>query len=149
MKMNKQLILVRGIPGSGKSTLARNLDIGLESVHLEADMYFMYNTGKYIFDVTKLHQAHQWCMGEARKFLIKDHVVIVSNTFTTIKELRPYFELGLEFDLLPVVYLAQNQFKNVHAVPEENLQKMKTRFVYDISPLMTEFQLKLLEKDND
>jgi hypothetical protein len=59
----------------------------------------------------------------------------VSNTFTTRRELKPYFNLAKEFGIVPVVYLAQNQFQNVHNVPAEKLQKMRDRFQYDISEL--------------
>lgn len=140
--MNKKLILLRGLPGSGKSTIAAAMDKELDSIHLEADMFFMTD-GTYKFDADLLHRAHMWCQNEADKYLKKDYVVIVSNTFTTIKELRPYFDIGFNNGILPVVYLAQNQFKNVHDVPEESLERMKRRFVFDVSPLVTEYKLKL------
>ena len=134
----KQLILVRGIPGSGKTTLARNLCNLLDNVmarHYEADMYFEDAQGNYNFDATKLHQAHTWCHNKTREALEQNRTAVVSNTFTTIKELKPYFNLAKEFFIVPVVYLAQNQFPNVHNVPAEKLQKMRDRFQYDISEL--------------
>lgn len=137
--MSKKLVLVRGMPGSGKSTIAAAMDSSLECNHLEADMYFMVG-GIYKFDADKLHHAHMWCQTETDRYLKKDQVVVVSNTFTTIKELRPYFDIALDNGILPAVYLAQNQFKNVHDVPQESLDRMKRRFVYDISALVTEYQ---------
>jgi predicted kinase len=138
----KQLILVRGIPGSGKSTLARNLVHTLmftqlpETIrHFEADMYFEDGQGNYNFDVAKLHQAHMWCQNKTREALAEDRCVVVSNTFTTIKELKPYFNLAKDFGIVPIVYLAQNQFPNVHNVPAEKLEQMRNRFQYDISEL--------------
>lgn len=138
----KQLILVRGIPGSGKSTLARMIANGLMMLHLpatvrhyEADMYFEDAHGNYNFEAIKLHQAHMWCQTKTREALEQDHTVVVSNTFTTIKELKPYFDLAKEFGIVPVVYLAQNQFNNVHGVPAEKLKAMRDRFQYDISEL--------------
>lgn len=143
--MTAKLILVRGIPGSGKSTLARNIcyTLGLMSVpaevdHYEADMYFMDEAGNYNFDVTKLHQAHTWCQNMTREALEQNRTVVVSNTFTTVKELKPYFALAREFGIVPVVYLAQNQFNNVHNVPAEKLEQMRNRFQYDISELFGE-----------
>lgn len=136
----KQLILIRGIPGSGKSTLAKTLSAELLShVHLEADMHFIGSDGVYRFDASKLYEAHKQCQNAAEKLLSANFTVIVSNTFTTLKELRPYFEIAKKFDLVPVVYLAQNQFKNVHDVPEEKLEIMRNRFQYDLSPLFKEF----------
>lgn len=125
-----KLILVRGMPGSGKSTLAKQLS----GTHLEADMYFMKD-GEYQFDVNKLRDAHEWCQTETRLHLRQGFDVVVSNTFTTIKELRPYFEIASEFDIVPNVIVAQGEFGSVHAVPEETLARMRARFAYDISEL--------------
>jgi len=142
----KQLILVRGIPGSGKSTLARNLcDLVDNTIsntvlsrHFEADMFFLDEAGNYNFDASKLNRAHMWCQNKTREALAQDRTVVVSNTFTTIKELKPYFALAREFFIVPVVYLAQNQFPNVHNVPAEKLEQMRNRFQYDISELFGE-----------
>lgn len=115
-------------------TLARN---GYRYVHLEADQYF-YKEGVYNFDATKLHQAHQQCLMEARECLEGFHSIIVSNTFTTRKELQPYFTLAREFKIVPTVLLAQNDFGSVHGVPDETMAKMKGRFAFDISDLFHE-----------
>jgi len=128
-----KLILVRGLPGSGKSTVARQFD----GVHIEADEYFMIN-GEYRFDHTKLKQAHEWCQEKTREALKSRFTAVVSNTFTTLKELRPYFDIAAEFGILPNVIVAQGNFGSVHGVPEETLAKMKARFVYDISELYYE-----------
>lgn len=135
------LILVRGIPGSGKSTLAKGLVELYEKYgtglvyHYEADIYFMDKHGNYNFDVAKLYHAHKWCQDKTREGLEHGDTVIVSNTFTTKKELKPYFDMAKEFGIVPVVYLAQNQFNNVHNVPADKLQAMRDRFQYDISEL--------------
>ncbi len=134
----KNLILVRGIPGSGKTTLARNLCNLLDNVmarHYEADMYFEDEQGNYNFDAERLVLAHGWCLRKTREALEQNRTVVVSNTFTTKRELKPYFALAKEFFIVPVVYLAQNQFPNVHNVPAEKLQKMRDRFQYDIQEL--------------
>ena len=129
-----KLILVRGMPGSGKSTIAKQLAYSYECCHLEADMYFMQD-GEYKFDVNKLREAHERCQTETRLHLRQDFDVVVSNTFTTIKELRPYFDIAAEFGIVPNVIVAQGDFGSVHNVPEETLTKMKARFAYDISEL--------------
>jgi ABC-type oligopeptide transport system ATPase subunit len=145
-----RLFSIEGNIGSGKSTLAINLcdlvdnDWGtvenmkqpmLLSRHYEADMYFEDAQGNYNFDATKLHQAHTWCHNKTREALEQNRTVVVSNTFTTKKELKPYFDMAKEFDIVPIVYLAQNQFNNVHNVPADKLQAMRDRFQYDISEL--------------
>ena len=132
--MFDRLVIVRGLPGSGKSTLAAELAHASEGTHLEADMFFEVD-GDYKFDATKLYQAHTWCLAETRAQMKMGNPVIVSNTFTTKKELKPYFDLAHEFGHNPVVYLAQNQFKSIHGVPEETMAKMRARFVFDISDM--------------
>ena len=136
-----ELILVRGIPGSGKSTLAKILKDALDKAgmpaayHHEADMYFLDEQGNYNFDTAELGAAHGWCLRKTREDLERGGTVIVSNTFTTKRELKPYFDMAKEFGIVPVVYLAQNQFNNVHNVPADKLQAMRDRFQYDISEL--------------
>ena len=127
-----KLLLVRGLPGSGKSTLAKNL-IGWYW-HLETDQFWMQD-GEYKFDASKLGEAHAWCQEKTRKLLADGFSPVVSNTFTTKKELKPYFDIAKEFDIVPTVILCQSSWGNIHNVPEETLKRMAARFEYDISDL--------------
>jgi predicted kinase len=139
----KQLILIRGLPGSGKSTLARKImyeqsySIGL---HIEADAFFINNMGEYKFDPTRIKDAHAWCQAETEHALKKGASVIVSNTFTQLWEMQPYFEMAEKHGAKVVVYLCQGNFKNIHGVPDETIKKMKNRFEYDVSPLFERFK---------
>lgn len=135
----KTLTLVRGTPGAGKSTLARQLKGALFAKHLEADMYFI-NDGVYQFDINELMDAHDWCKRTTHN-LLEDHIsVIVSNTFTTKKELVPYFEIAKSHGIVPNVITCQGNFKSIHGVPEETLAKMKARFDYNcVGSLFKEF----------
>jgi len=137
-----KLVLIRGLPGSGKSTLAKSLCDG-NSTYYEADMYFVDADGNYNYDQSWISAAHSWCQHVTHIRLHNGYNTIVSNTFTTIKELRPYFELALKYGILPTVILCQNQFGNIHDVPQEALDRMKNRFCFDISPLIKEYQDKL------
>lgn len=130
-----QLILIRGLPGSGKSTLAKRLWKVTNFHWLEADMFFMNKNDEYVFDASKLHAAHNWCRLNAKAGLHYHDGVIVANTFTTLKELKPYFEIAKEFGIVPVVYHCENNFGSVHNVPEDTIQKMKARWCNDLSPL--------------
>jgi predicted kinase len=92
------LTLVRGLPGSGKSTYARQLaTLGTE--HLEADMFFVDDDGNYTFNPSRLHAAHEWCLVATTAFFSRGTSVIVSNTFTTMKEMRPYLAVATRFNL--------------------------------------------------
>jgi tRNA uridine 5-carbamoylmethylation protein Kti12 len=140
----KKFILIRGLPGSGKSTLARhicdNMYTNTPSVHLETDMYFMVD-GVYQFDRSKLGQNHSRCKEDTRLELGRhSNVVVVSNTFTTLAELRPYFEIGQEFGLVPEVIHTQSNFGSIHNVPDDVYVNMSKRFQYDISLLYKEFK---------
>ena len=130
----QKLILIRGVPGSGKSTLAKTLSLNAGTHHLEADMFFMIG-GVYNFDATQLHYAYMWCQRKTKNYLSVGYDVIVSNTFTTKKELKPYFEIASEYGIITQVIVCQNEFTNVHSVPDAALARMKERFTYDISSL--------------
>lgn len=131
--MNK-LILVRGLPGSGKSTLATRIAGMLYYNHLETDLYWMRD-GEYKFDFNHLAEAHDWCRNTTREYLEKGNGVVVSNTFTTQKEMRPYFEMAKELGIKPNVILCQSNFGNIHNVPVDTLSKMAARFQYDLPEL--------------
>lgn len=131
------LIIVRGLPGSGKSTLAKQLAAGhYGPCHFEADMYFHINPeGTYKFNPALLSKAHEWCKDQVKNSLKVNGFAVVSNTFTTKKELRPYFELAKEMNANVQVITCQGNFQNVHNVPADKLDAMRKRFEYDISDL--------------
>lgn len=136
------LYIIRGLPGSGKSTTARILKMQLQNaVHYEADQYFVDSEGVYNFNLSKIGEAHEDCLyktDNALKANIGD--VIVSNTFTTYKELRPYFELAQHYGVKPQVITCQGEFGSIHGVPLETLERMKSRFDFGcVNKLMKEF----------
>lgn len=139
-----RFIIIRGIPGSGKSTLARQLQAeiassGLQCNWYEADQYFENSAGVYEFDRRRLFNAHKWCTAMTELSLQIGIHTIVSNTFTTIGELRPYFEMAQMNGVSPEVITATGEYGSVHNVPEETLAKMRTRFQHDISALTARF----------
>ena len=124
----KELFLLRGIPGSGKSTLAESLG----GIHLEADMYFINpETGEYVFDPSKIKNAHQWCQDTAERNMKsgRDRIV-VSNTFTQAWEMDPYFEMAKRNGYRVYSLIVENRHggKNEHGVPEDKLSQMRNRF---------------------
>jgi predicted kinase len=127
--MINTLYLIRGLPGSGKSTEAKRLEATSPGLfrHVEADMYFILGD-EYIFDASKLKQAHEWCQSKTEEYLERGYNTIVSNTFTTLKEIKPYEEIAKRLSVKLEVYQMNNSFKNIHNVPEETLRKMKSRW---------------------
>lgn len=126
------LIIIRGTPGSGKSTLAKNIINSttnmLDFVHLEADMFYNDIENNYIWDASKIKYAHEWCQKTCMEMLKQGFDVIISNTFTTLKEMEPYLELGKSFHAYVKVYKCVGEYGSIHNVPEETLKKMKDRW---------------------
>ena len=136
-----KLTLIRGLPGSGKSTLARQLvEIALSnSSHHEADQFFMVD-GVYQFDASKLQQAHRECLQKTDHDLNMGFSVFVSNTFTTWREMLPYFELAKKYCIIPQVILCQSgPYQSIHNVPQDTIERMRQRFVYDIGTQFDNF----------
>ncbi len=124
------LVLLRGLPGSGKSTTAKELFPN--APHFEADMYFTNReTGIYNFDPTRLGSAHLWCRRMTENAMTDGNpIIVVSNTFTTEKELKDYFKLAQSFDYKVITMIVENRHEgeNIHGVPEDKLQMMRDRF---------------------
>lgn len=127
----KTLYIIRGLPGSGKSTYAKSLGIP----HFEADMYFYLRDGEYRFDKWKLKHAHEWCRDQVIDALFRtDSDVVVSNTFTTMKELTPYLDLKDVYNELKIVVVdVKTAYGSLHGVPEATMDKMKARW-QDVPP---------------
>jgi hypothetical protein len=118
-----KLTIWRGLPGSGKSTSAKKAN-----VHFEADMYFLRPDGRYGFVREELHYAHQWCLGNVKRYLLDEFDVSVSNTFTTYKELKPYIDYAKENGHEVEIITLTTNFGSIHNVPEETLKAMAARF---------------------
>lgn len=125
--MNK-LTIIRGLPGSGKTTLARKLlSSKTNTRHFEADMYFE-NNGVYEFDRNKLNGAHKWCLIQTMLSLIHGFDVIVSNTFTTKKELQPYLDITSAGTVELEVIECTDSYGSIHDVPQSTIDKMRERW---------------------
>lgn len=126
----KTLFIVRGVPGSGKTTLAGMLPV---NCHFEADQFFTNEeTGEYIFDATKLKEAHEWCRASVEKAMkgYNANAIAVSNTFTQEWEMKAYFDLAEQYDYRVISLIVEKRHggNNVHGVPSEKIQQMIDRF---------------------
>jgi len=134
--MERYLFIVRGLPGSGKSTAAEVLadrdlsDAEFNYVVATADDYFM-KTGKYLFDASKLGEAHRECQMKVESAMkAGDYKVFVANTSTTQKELNDYYKLANKYNYRVVSMIIENRHGgvNTHGVPDEALERMYNRF---------------------
>jgi len=126
--MKKYLFIVRGIPGSGKTSLAELLAPSMNIC--TADDYHMKD-GKYDWIPENVGKAHTWCQSKAERLMEENMTpVVIANTSTTVKEMQPYYDLAERFGYQVYSIIVENRHNgvNVHEVPEETLEKMKTRF---------------------
>jgi predicted kinase len=125
--MDKVLIIVRGIPGCGKSTFAKLLGVAI----CTTDDFFTDKDGKYTWVGAKVGFAHLWCQSKCKKYMSEGiSPVIVANTATTKKELKPYYDLAIGYGYKVFSVIVENRHggKNIHNVPEENVKAMIERF---------------------
>lgn len=119
-KLTATLIIVRGIPGSGKSTLAKKLCALLGGAYYETDMFFE-QTGEYIFDPTKLAEAHAWCFAKVKESLASGKLTMVANTFCQDAHMQPYMELASKH----IIIQLNTSYGSVHNVPDYAVERMK------------------------
>ncbi|OED58118.1 AAA family ATPase [Aliivibrio fischeri] len=116
-----ELRLLRGLPGSGKTTLAQSLGL----IHIEADQFFMNETGEYCFDGKLLGSAHQWCQAQCEYHLFHNRSVVVANTFVKQWEIEVYRKIAQKFGAKIKIDVCKGEFKSIHNVPEQVINRMK------------------------
>jgi len=141
--LTNTLILVRGLPGSAKSTLAKKL---APDANFAADDFFTDAEGNYNFDPSLIRQAHESCQGRTQMAMLdKEPVIAVHNTFSKAWEAKPYFELAERFGYSVFVVECQNDFGNIHGVPDHVIQKMRERLEPlrgELTPLWTTIKIR-------
>lgn len=137
--MSVKLVLVRGLPGAGKSTLAEKIKKHFDDTYCmapfchEADKYWVRPDGTYDFNPKNIGNAHEWCTNKAKDTVELDKddpephaFTIVSNTFTTLKEMQPYLDM-VDSENVVVVHCTNN-YGSIHDVPSHTISKMEQRW---------------------
>ncbi|QKN84811.1 ATPase [Vibrio phage River4] len=132
----KKLYLIRGVSGSGKTTLAEEMYNAFRAANIRAsvvaaDDYFYKDRETYQFNVSELGEAHAWCQEFVADGMRYDEyeAIIVHNTFTTEKEMRPYLQLAemYDYDVTSLVVEHRHDNKSVHDVPTATLVRQSKR----------------------
>ena len=121
------LFLLRGLPNAGKSTVANHLAPGAV---FAADDYFEED-GKYVFDHSRLPEAHDSCRKNVIQAMFSGiKKIAVANTFVTIDEIEPYLQLGSThgYRVHIMIIEKQHQGNNEHDVPQSSVDVMVKQF---------------------
>ena len=128
------LILLRGVPGSGKTTLGNiilfNIQSNIQDV-LSADNFFINEKSDYVFDATKLKEAHNECQVKcAERMRNQFSKIVVANTFTQEWEMEDYYELAKNYGYTRTSVIVENRHggESIHSVPDATLGNMRNRF---------------------
>lgn len=123
------IYLIRGASGSGKTTCAELLlNEGIAHKHFEADSFFVNKDGIYTYNREYNEDAHNLCILSTKQALYAGYNVVVSNTFTKLWELEPYFKMAQDLNVQVKVFHCNRSYKNIHNVPQSVVDRMKQTF---------------------
>jgi hypothetical protein len=83
---------------------------------------------KYVFKVDKVKEYHKLNQEKAREFMKNNPryaVCIIDNTNITCFQAKPYVLLGVEFGWDIQFIRCTSNWKNIHGVPQDTLDRMK------------------------
>ncbi|KAM4859954.1 uncharacterized protein RHO17_014837 [Thomomys bottae] len=142
-KLQKLLILLRGLPGSGKTTLSRILlSQSRDGIVFSTDDYFHHQDG-YRYNVNQLGDAHDWNQNRAKQAIDQGRSpVIIDNTNTQAWEMKPYVEMAIGKGYRVEFHEPETWWKfdpeelekrNKHGVSRQKIAQMLDRYEYQMS----------------
>ncbi|KAE9267305.1 hypothetical protein PR003_g31823 [Phytophthora rubi] len=104
-------VIMRGLPGSGKTTFAQEVaryaaTVDFRASICSADLFFQRG-GSYVFDASRLWEAHRSCYEQCRELLWRSpdrgvDIVIVDNCNLRMDDYERYQDLHIPSDKLAV-----------------------------------------------
>jgi len=131
------LIILRGLPGSGKTTLANLLSENGKHPAFSIDSYFENEKGEYHFKFEENHKAYRACEEKTETALqLNTPKVFIDNAFTLDWEIEPYFKLAKKYNYQVHVVTVENYHgsQNIHAISNDQLQKMAEKYKVKLIP---------------
>ena len=134
--INQVMVILRGLPGSGKSALAEDLKHMCDAVVVSADDFFT-QAGKYVFDPSRLSEAHEYCRELALGALREGKSVVIDNTNSMRWEFQAYMNMSYDLGLVPVIMSpattwaadpVECHIRTKHGVPLEKIIQMYSRW---------------------
>lgn len=120
--MSNILYILRGVSGAGKSTLAVQLCELPNTIAFAADDYhYMVGEGVYDWKPFNMKKAHQWCRESVEGSMKHNFNIVIHNTNTCEKEIKPYLELAENYNYKVISLVVENRHGNnsIHNVPQE------------------------------
>lgn len=135
MKTNK-LICIRGLHGAGKTNLAETMKaLNPDEVEIiSADDFFVDKWGEYIFDKTKIQDAHNWCKDIANQLMEEGvKVIVIHNTFAYLYHLDFWKKLAEShnYQYIQIVVEKTHSNKTIHNVPNDTIERTRLDFEFN------------------
>mgnify|MGYP007078932718 CR=1 FL=1 len=108
--------------------MAKKVSSQFNIPYFEADQYFEDKDGNYNFNPEYLHNAHISCQIRTFSKLKAGYSCICSNTFLADKEFKSYLLAAKQYNAKVFIIKMNTQYKSIHNIPDETMQRMKNRF---------------------
>lgn len=130
-RSHQLLVIMQGPPGSGKTTLAHQIVKRVQAppggmVICSTDTYSLTRDGRYIWNPATLEENHGKNLERAKAFLDEGRSVIVDNTNIQAWQPREYVRHAIRLGVQVEFVRASGKFNNVHGVPLEKVEKMRS-----------------------